>query len=303
MTADRSADIGVVVVTYNSAEVIGGLLDGLPAACGGLTAEVVLVDNGSADGTADLAQRRGDCTVVRSTNLGYSAGINQGLAALGAVPAVLVLNPDVRLDPDAVPRMLSALGAPGVGIVAPRILDPQGRLDLSLRRDPTLLRALGLGRTGWALFSEYVTDPEAYDRPHPVDWALGAVLLVSAECLQAVGPWDESFFLYSEETDYCLRARRSGFATRYEPSAVATHIGGASGRNDLTHTMQIVNRVRFYARNHPRPLAWLYWGVTLLSELSWVWRGHRQSRAAIRVLLRPSLRPAVLNCSRSLLPR
>jgi GT2 family glycosyltransferase len=213
-----------------------------------------------------------------------------------------VLNPDVRLDPGAVRALVSALERPGVGIAAPRVRSEDGTLDRSLRREPTLLRALGLSRLDRPAFSEHVQEPEAYERAGPVAWALGAVLAVSAECARAVGEWDESYFLYSEETDYCLRAGDLGWRTWYTPKAGAVHVGGASGRDDFTHTLQIVNRVRLFRRRAGPVAGAAYFGLTVLSELSWIARGHRQSRASVRALLRPSTRPAVLGPDRRFVP-
>jgi GT2 family glycosyltransferase len=156
--------------------------------------------------------------------------------------------------------------------------------------------------TGLRAFSEYVTGADRYASPRIVDWALGAVLLVSAECYEALGGWDESFFLYSEETDFCLRARDAGYLTRYEPLSVATHIGGASGRTSRTHAMQAVNRVRLHSRRHGPMASWCYFWLNVASELSWMARGRRQSRAAVTALLRPSTRPAELRCADRLLP-
>lgn len=295
-------DVAVIVVTYNSAAVIGDLLDSLPAALDGLSADVVVVDNSSTDTTVALLEGRDDCSVIRAPNRGYAAGINEGMRHVGPAAAILVLNPDVRLDPGAVPRLLAPLSQPAVGIVAPRVYSEDGTLHLSLRRTPTLGRALGLGRTRLAALSEYVHEPEVYQRPGPTDWALGAILAISAACAADVGDWDESYFLYSEETDFCLRARDRGWVTWYEPSATATHIGGASGQNDFTHTMQILNRVRLYRRRSGAVAGFCYYLLTILSEASWALRGHHRSRAAIRALLRPSQRPAEAGASDSLLP-
>lgn len=292
----------VVVVTYNSAHVIEALLDSIPAALGPIEGHVVVVDNGSTDGTLAVLEQRSDCTVVRSTNVGYSGGINRAVAAAPLTDSILVLNPDVRLAAGAVPPLLAALG-PDVGIAVPRILSDAGTLEFSLRREPTLLRALGLTRTGIAALSEYVTEPEAYDVQHPVDWALGAVLLISRACHDKVGGWDESYFLYSEETDFCLKARDLGLSTVYVPASTAVHIGGQSGRNDRTHAMQIVNRVRLFGRRRGLLAAWPYLGLTVLSEFSWLLRGHQQSRHAIAALLLPSRRPAELGCSDHVIPR
>jgi N-acetylglucosaminyl-diphospho-decaprenol L-rhamnosyltransferase len=173
-----------------------------------------------------------------------------------------------------------------------------------LRRRPTLLRALGLTRTGIAAFSEYVSKAHEYAYPHVVDWALGAVLLTSRACFDALGGWDESYFLNSEETDLSLRARDLGLLTRYEPRSVAVHIGGQSGRTDKTQAMQIINRVRLYRRRNGRLASWCYYWLIIASQLPWVFRGDSaQARFVILTLLRPSLRPAELGCSRDLVPR
>lgn len=297
------ADLAIVIVTYNSAHVIGDLLDCLPEALGGLRADVIVVDNGSGDGTADLLTARPDCRLVRSVNTGYAGGINAGVRESGEAEAILVLNPDVILHPGSVAPMLAALREPGVGIVAPQVRSPQGTLELSLRREPTLLRAIGLTRTRLPVFSEYVAGPAAYASPGTVDWALGAVLLMSRACYDLLGGWDESYFLYSEETDLALRAADAGLATRYEPAAIATHIGGQSGRSHATHVMQMVNRVRLYRRRHGTLASWCYYLVTVANEATRVPRGHAESRSAVAALLRPALRPACLGCSQRLMPQ
>jgi len=296
-------EVVLVVVTYNSARDVPDLLDCVPAALAGVHGAVIVVDNGSQDETVAVLRARGDCQVVEAENRGYAAGINRGVAAGPPAPAILVLNPDVRLQPGSVPEMLRALALPRVGVVAPKILEVDGSVSRSLRREPTLGRASGLGFTRLPAFSEYVTAAAAYQRAHPVDWALGAVLLLRRECYDELGGWDESFFLYSEETDFCLRARDRGWLTRFEPSAVAVHIGGGSGQSDRTHVMQIVNRVRFYVRRRGSVRGWLYWAATIASEATWLARGHRQSRAAIRALLAPRSRPPELGCSAHVLPR
>jgi N-acetylglucosaminyl-diphospho-decaprenol L-rhamnosyltransferase len=296
-------DVAVVIVTHNSAHVIGDLLDSLPAALDGLTADVVVVDSGSTDGTASLLAAGGRCRVVRSANVGYAGGINRGVGEAMSAEAILVLNPDVRLHARSVPLLLAALGEPDVGIAVPQVRSPQGTLELSLRREPTLLRALGLTRTRRAVFSEYVSQPTDYTRPRTVDWALGAVLLMSRKCYDAVGGWDETYFLYSEETDLALRARDIGLLTRYVPGAIAVHIGGQSGRNRTTHAMQIVNRVRLYRRRHGALASWCYYWLVVANELSRVPRGNRKSWSGVVALLRPARRPAELGCGDRRMPR
>ena len=291
--------VAIVVVTYNSESCVGELLASLEG--GG--ADVVVVDNGSSDGTVGVVQSFEDVRLLRSTNVGYAGGINLGVRAAPDADAYLILNPDLSVRPGLVAALSAALADPQVGLVVPLVLHSDGRRQNSLRREPTLLRAIGFNWTGVPKLSEYVSDDDDYRAPHDVDWALGAAVLVRRECYESVGPWDESFFLYSEETDFCLRARDAGWTTRFVPDGVVVHHEGGSGRSDATHQMLILNKVRLYARRHSSAASWAYWGVTLLSEASWVLRGHPQSRASIRALLHPDARPPELGLGRRLLPR
>ena len=297
-----SRDVAIVIVTFNSEQVLPGLLASLQLGLGTVQADVIVVDNGSSDRTCDIADHSEGCRLIRSTNLGYAAGINLGVSASDA-QSFLVLNPDLVLHPESVRPLLRRLRQADVGIVAPTVLNPDGSLHLSLRREPTIGRALGLSGLRWPEVSEYVTDLVDYATPHSVDWALGAALLISRDCHEALGGWDESYFLYSEETDLCLRARELGWETWYEPESVVTHIGGQSGQSDRTHSMQILNRVRLYSRRHSPLKALCYFGLTVMSEITWIARGHTQSRASVRALLRRSARPAELQCGSSFIPR
>src|SRR5450756_226827 len=116
------SEIDIIIVTYNSAQFIGELLDSLPAALGNITANVIIVDNGSADSTVKILLDRGDCQVVQSTNVGYAGGINRGVRESSGANAILILNPDTRLFPGSVVHLLAALRTPGTGIAVPRVL-------------------------------------------------------------------------------------------------------------------------------------------------------------------------------------
>lgn len=295
-------DLDVVIVTYNNRNVVGGLLDSLPAALDGLTADVIVVDNGSTDGTAELIAARNDCRLVRSANVGYAGGINRGVREAIPAEAILILNADVRLLAKSARLLFEALQEPHTGIVAPQIRSAQGALDLSLRHEPSLLRTLGLTWTKLGVFSEYIARPADYTCPRIVDWALGAVLMMSRKCYDTLDGWDESYFLYSEETDLSLRARDAGMLTRYEPQAVAVHLEGQSGRNHRTHSMRTVNRVRLYRRRHGTLASWCYYWLVVVNEFSWVLRGRRESWSAVITVLVPSRRPPELGCSERRMP-
>jgi N-acetylglucosaminyl-diphospho-decaprenol L-rhamnosyltransferase len=248
----------VVGVTYNSVQVIEPFLDSIPPAAGSLRIRSVIVDNDSRDGTVALLRGRRDVVLVESGgNLGYSGAINLARAAAGPCASVLIVNPDLVLEPQAISELYAALGAPRVGVAVPKVVDHAGGLYLSLRRDPTVLRAVGdalLGarmpaRPGW--LSETVRDPRAYDAAHDVDWASGAALMISRDCDRAVGDWDSGrFFLYAEETDFATRARRCGYRIRYVPSARAQHESGGSGRSPGLAALLAVNRVRYFEKYH-----------------------------------------------------
>ncbi|HKP06155.1 MAG TPA: glycosyltransferase family 2 protein [Microbacterium sp.] len=296
-------DVAAVVVTYNSEDHILDLLRSIPAAMGTVPHSVVVVDNASEDGTVALLSGRDDCVLVRSRNDGYAAGINRAVAASPPSRAILILNPDATLDPDSVPRMMSALAAPGVGIIAPRVREEDGSLSPTLRRRPTLARVGGLSFTRLPVFAERIEDPAEYEHEHEVDWAVGAILLVDADCFAALKGMDESYFLYSEETDFSLRAKDAGWATVYSPAAGAMHVGGGSGESPTTHTMKMVNRVRLYRRRAGTARAWIYFGMMVLIELRRAVFGRPEARTSMRALLHPAERPPMLGAGDSLLPR
>jgi GT2 family glycosyltransferase len=288
--------VAVVVVTYNSEHVLGGLVSSLPSGLRGVDWSLTIVDNGSDDDTVATAHRLAPEATVIATgrNGGYAAGINIGIAASVPHTAVLVLNPDVRLGAGCVAELLTALRRPGVGIVAPRLVDRNGELIESQRRVPTIARALGdallgarrAGRIG--RLGEVVTDPRAYTTPRPTDWAEGSTLLVSAECLAACGPWDETFFLYSEETEFALRAADHGFATVFVPSASAVHLEGDSAGSPSLWPLLVTNRVRLYRRRHGRTATAVFWGVVTVREGSRAAMGRATSRAAFASLVSPA---------------
>jgi GT2 family glycosyltransferase len=287
--------VAVVVITYNSAQLLGDLVKSLEPGFGDVAWHLTVADNASTDHSADEARKLApDATIVETgRNGGYAAGINAGVAAAKPHTCVLVLNPDVRLEPGCVPELLAALRQPGTGIAVPRLVDRNGERIDTMRREPTVLRTLGdafLGarRAGRIpLLGEMVTDEVAYMSERLTDWAEGSTLLVSAECWQRCAPWDESFFLYSEETDFALRARDAGFALRYTPSAHAIHLEGGSADSPRLWPLLTVNRVRLYRRRHRLAPSVAFWAAVLLREASRAAVGRRTGCAAARALVSP----------------
>jgi GT2 family glycosyltransferase len=283
MTGSMPKDVVVIVVTWNSADVLSAFLRSLPAALEGVRDwGLVVVANDSADDTLGVVRRTAPWASIVQTgrNAGYAAAINAGVASAAPSPAVLICNPDLRLSPGSVSRLVEALAVPGTGIAVPRLEDESGGLQPSLRREPTVRRALGEALLGgaragrFAPLGEMVTDPRCYAEATTADWASGAAMLVSRHCLESVGPWDESFFLYSEETDFALRARDAGFALRYVPGAVAVHIGGESGVSPRLWGILTRNRVELFRKRHGRVHTAAFRGAVALNE------GVRAARSA-----------------------
>jgi N-acetylglucosaminyl-diphospho-decaprenol L-rhamnosyltransferase len=288
--------VAVIVVTYHSEQVLPGLLASLEPGLAGVRWHLTVADNNSADGTVSLLRETvPDATVVElDGNRGYAAGINAAVAAAGPHSDVLVLNPDVRLRAGCVKELLMALRIPGTGIAVPRLDNGSGALSFTMRREPTVLRVLGGALLGarlaghFAPLGEVDTRPAAYRTGRLTDWAEGSIQLISGECWRRCAPWDESFFLYSEETDFALRARDARLATRYVPSARAIHLGGQSRVSPPLWTLLTLNRVRLFRRRHGRVRTAAFWGASLLREVSRAALGKRPSRAAARALLSPA---------------
>ena len=290
---DEPETIAVVVVTYNSAALIPDLVASLEPGLRGLNWHLTVADNASADGTvAAVRTHAPDAHVVETgRNAGYAAGINAAVAGAKPFDAVLVLNPDIRLAADCVPEMLAVLRRHRAGIAVPRIVRANGDFSPSLRREPTILRAFGdavfganrMGR--YPALGEVVTDPARYAGETTVDWAEGSIMLIDRACWDACGGWDETFFLYSEETEYALRARDHGFAMVLAPRANARHLEGDSATNPPLWALLTLNRIRLYRRRHTLAGTAVYWAFVLLREASRAALGNRCSRVATRALL------------------
>jgi N-acetylglucosaminyl-diphospho-decaprenol L-rhamnosyltransferase len=225
-----------VVVAYDSgpllADCVASLLadtsaDGPP--------EVVVVDNGSSDGSVEAleAAHPGVAVLRPGANLGYARAANLGIAATTA-PIVAVVNPDALLVPGAAAALLARFDAEAdLGAVGPQIREPDGSVYPSARRVPSTRDAIGHAVVGPIRPDNAATrryrgldaDPDA---PRRVDWVSGAAIWLRREALDAVGGWDEGYFMYVEDVDLCWRLNGAGWRVAYEPAAVVTHVQGVS---------------------------------------------------------------------------
>jgi GT2 family glycosyltransferase len=249
--------VDVVVVSYNSR---GHLRECVEPLAGVPGIRVLVVDSASTDDTlatiADLPVE----AVPLGENRGFAYACNVGWTR-GDAPFVLFLNPDASIDPQSIERLVEAAQDPEVGATAPKIVDPSGGLDFSLRRFPrlrsTYAQALFLHRlfprSTWS--DELVRDLDAYMRPGAPEWASGACLLVRRDVLERLGGLDEGFFLYCEDLDLCRRVRDAGFEVRFEPGSVAIHEGGASTPRASLLPVLAASRVRYAQKHQSAPVA------------------------------------------------
>lgn len=245
-------EVHAVVVAYRSAATLRGCVAPLAAIPG---VGVTVVDNASPDDTAAAVAGLPVELIRAPRNGGFSYGCNLGAAGATA-PYLLFLNPDARIDAAALEALVAvAREDPATGLVGPRIVDDDGSLAYSLRRFPrlrsTYAQALFLHRVRpsapWT--DELVRDAAAYTRPATAEWLSGACMLVRRTAFEAIGGFDERFFLYCEDTDLCLRLGQAGHPVRFEPRAEVHHVGGASAGAGETQAIAARSRV-LYARKH-----------------------------------------------------
>jgi GT2 family glycosyltransferase len=208
--------------------------------------ETIVVDNASGDGSADMVRRLFPHVKVlqNRNNRGFSAAFNRGIRnASGSV--LLALNPDVILSPGCVESLAEFLDRhPDVGICGPRLLNPDGSMQLSCRAFPTLLNVFFGRRSIWnRLFPEnrmsrsFLKADLDYSVMQEVDWLAGACMMIRRKVVESIGLFDEDYFLYAEDTDYCYRAREKGFRVFFFPGASATHERGAATRKAFVSSM------------------------------------------------------------------
>ena len=285
------ADVSALVVTYNSAGYIHPLVESLRRQLVDQSIRLIVVDNASVDDTLPSLMCHEDVIAVAAgKNLGYAGGINVARQHVGDADAVLVLNPDLELADGAVKALRRCLAETSAGVVVPRLLDQDGSLYMSLRREPTSLRALGDAMFGRRLagrpaaLGEIDMEQWSYEHRHTVDWATGAALLVDANLDKRIGGWDERFFLYSEEVDFMRRVRWAGCQIWFEPDAVMRHRRGGSGAAVAFEALMAINRVRYQEKWHGVVRALPFRAAVVLGSALRAWQPRH--RTSLRYLVR-----------------
>ena len=279
MTVERAAhpDVAVVVVSYNTREDLGACLRSL-ASTAENSLEVVVVDNAIEDGSAAVARaERAVALVIESPeNVGFAAGANRGWRKTKA-PFVLFLNSDAEVHPETIDALVAVLEArPDVGIVGPRPLGADGRIQVSTGPPLTPLaewsqRRLVVGvREGRP---EALRVAEArHSREHEPFWVSGSCLLVRRSALEHVSGFDEDFFLYEEDVDLCARVRAAGWRVVFTPSATVRHrLGRSMEKAGLRPRLEYHrSHLRYYRKhNGALPTLALRAAVGLRGALLW----------------------------------
>lgn len=268
-------DVTVSIVNWNTRDELRECLRSVLSQ-EGADFEAVVVDNASSDGSAQTVRADFQDQVIlvaNSSNIGFGAAHNQAMR-IARGRYVFLMNPDAKLlERDGLARMIEHMDEnPGVGILGPRIQNPDGTLQFSARRFPTMFAA-AFRHTVWGkLFPRnrfvrrYLMTDWAHDMTAEVDWLSGAAMLVRRKMLDEIGLMDEGYFMYCEDIDLCKRAKMAGWKVVYLPLAnVAHRIGAASDQNPIAmikqHHKSMLRYFLKYYRFSPQvlllPVVWI----------------------------------------------
>ena len=262
--------LSVVIVSWNVKDLLAGCLESLYPDLAGIAAEVIVVDNASSDDTAHMVANRYPLAqlIECPRNVGFATANNLGIRR-SAGEYVLLLNPDTKIIPGAVPGMLSFLDShPRAGAVGPRLLNPDGSLQHSCSPAPTLFgefRRLfhlpGTRHDGY-----YAMEGWDAQAPHDTDILLGACILLPRKALEQVGLMDEDYFMYTEETDLCYRLRVNQWELYWLPTAQVVHFGGQSTQQAAREMfLRLYQSKTLFFRKHYGIFAALSYKILLLA--------------------------------------
>jgi GT2 family glycosyltransferase len=266
--------LSIVIVTYNSTAHVDACLRSLVEFPAQVDREIVVVDNASSDGTAAAIRARwsGVRVIDAGANLGFARANNLGMQQSFG-PLILLLNPDTVVPVGAIDTLVASLDArPDVAIVGPRLVNADGRAELSFGRMMSPVaelrqKFLVRGNNGAGPVAMYVESLTRRERA--VDWVSGACLLVHRADAEAVGLMDERYFMYAEDVDFCAAVRARGRRVLFTPAAEVIHLRGRSRATAFEATEQAYRRsqVAFYEKHHPGWARWLRWYLKLKGGL------------------------------------
>lgn len=275
-----SYDLAVIIVSYNVAGLLEKCLGTVFTSQGDLQYRVAVVDNDSKDETVEMVSTHFPQAelIANKENVGYPAANNQGLKLLGIESAdppryALLLNPDTELPPNCLQYFVDYMDQhPEVGVVGPKLILPNGELDLACRRSfpspsVSMYRMLGLSRL-WPnskLFGRYNMTYLPVDQLAEIDSVVGAFMFVRTEAIQKIGLLDETFWMYGEDLDWAKRIKDAGWKVIYNPAIEVLHVKRASSKQNPRAQFEFLRAMPIFYYKHYRrstPL-WLHWLVML----------------------------------------
>lgn len=273
--------LSVIVVSWNVSNLLDVSLSTLKRDIEGIDAEVFVVDNASADGSAEMVRSRHPWVrlIANDSNLGFAAANNQALK-LCTGEYILLLNPDTEVIQGAIPALIAFLERePRAGVVAPQLINSDGSIQRSCRAFPTFLAMLyelmGLSKMfpEHPAFGSYKMLDFNHDELRPVDQPEGACLLLRSRVIEEVGTLDEGFFMLFEEVDWCYRIKQAGWEIWFYPAAKVVHHYGQSIKQVKARMILSSHRglYRFWSKHYARG-RW-YFGIFVycgLISLAWL---------------------------------
>ena len=265
------SDLSIVIVNWNVRDLLRRCLHSVMSSLqlptsnfqpptSNLQIEVIVVDNASSDGSVAMVEEEFPQVrlIANSENVGFTVGNNQGIA-ISRGRYILLLNPDTEIVGDALTTMLAYMDDhPQVGALGPQLLNPDGSIQSSRRRFPTIATAFLESTILQQWFPRnrvtrhyYITDrPD--DEVQEVDWVTGACLLARRETIEEVGLLDEGFFMYSEELDWCRRIKAQRWQLIYLPTARVIHHGAQSSEQvkSFQHIQFQRSKIRYFRKHH-----------------------------------------------------
>ena len=248
-------DLSVVILSFNTKELLGNCLTSIDKNTSGVDFEVIVVDNASADGSSAMVKKQFPKVklIENKDNLGFTKGNNQGIKKASG-RYILLLNSDTLLKDNSLEKMVEFMNDhPKVGAIGPKLLNADGTPQASAGRFPDLSVVLIM------LFKEHFGGSQlvrtSYNNLKEVDWVMGAALLLRREVLSKTGLLDEKIFMYYDEVEWCYRLKKAGFKIYFYPEAKIIHLWqGSSQTGRKGPILANYQSLVYFYRKHKSPL-------------------------------------------------
>jgi GT2 family glycosyltransferase len=281
-------DVSVIVVSYNTSEILRACLSSVGQSVG-VTLQVIVVDNNSSDGSADMVACAFPSVLLirNATNCGFAAANNVAIRQASG-RCLLLLNPDTLVEPTSIETLFRFLIAhPDIGICGPRVVNPDGSVQSCGYLYPTLMSEIRQSRNVGPFIQKFLgPSPDLGPRvaPTDVEWVDGCCLMIRREVVDMIGPLDEQYFMYAEELDWCFNARRKGWRIVANPHTSIIHYGGQSSTAVAERALALLieTRLRFYRKNVGLGTAGLVSIVYILGLAKQYTASPAKSRAKLR---------------------